>query len=143
MEVDQESLEKATPFFQKYKLPAEAMAEVGPLVGNIISKAMKANSDAHQKIVDGWHDKTVELFGKEGEEKFTEKNAVANRAIVKYFSEEDRAMIKHYGFGNMPGLFAMAYQVGLAMGEDNSSLPSARGSEDGEDVAKIWYPNAG
>jgi len=141
MEVDTDVLNAAVPILQKHKVPPEAMKEFGPIMASVISKTMKTAADQHEAVVTKWHDQTVAVHGKEGEAVFKEKTAVANRAIKKFFSEDERNALKHYGTGNMSGLFALAYQVGLQMQEDTTGMPSTAGTGAGEEtLADVWYP---
>lgn len=143
MEIDQTAFDATVPILQKYNLPAEAINELGEVAAGIVSRQVKEQAEAHQQVVQSWHDKTIELHGKEGEEKFAEKAAVAQKAINKFFDADAKKLLQDFGFGNHPALFAMAYQVGMAIEEDGSGLPPAGdGQPQGEEtLAGVWYPD--
>lgn len=142
LEMDADALAAATPVFQKLKATQEDAQSLVNMAGTVVSKTVKHMNDEFAKQVTKWHDATVSEFGKEGEQVFKEKTAVAQRAINKIFSEEERASLSHYGFGNFPGIFRMAHALGMALGEDtgaNNTSGAGTGKED-KTLAEIWYP---
>lgn len=143
MELDTETTQKAFPILKKYGVTDEDAQELVNSVAGLVSKTSKQMADQHTAMVTGWYDKTVAEFGADGEAKFTERAAVAQTALNKFMTKEERSLITQYGLGNFPGVFRIAYAAGMAMREDGVSLPSgASGGKGEETLASIWYPDA-
>jgi hypothetical protein len=140
MEIDQASLDKATPIFNKHGISPEALKDLSPVLADLVSRPIKAMADQHTALVQTWFDKTVDTHGKEGEAAYNQKVGVAQKAINKFFDADGRTTLMDYGFGSHPGLFAMAYEVGKAMKEDTVTLQGGDLSQKDETLADVWYP---
>lgn len=142
MEMDKAAVDKAAPILNKHKISAEALKDLSPVLADLVSKPIKEMATQHSQMVEKWHDKTVEVFGKEGEAKFNEKTAVAQTAINKFFDDEGKKALADYGFGNHPAFFALAYAVGSAMADDKPNTGTHTQGQKDETLAEVWYPDA-
>lgn len=119
------------------------MKELGPLMGDILSDAARQQQQQFADMTEGWYDQTVAEYGKDGEEAFNKKTAIAQSALNALFTPETRNLIfKHFGLGTHPEVFKVFYQLGQQMSEDGSFSSPAVGGQDGKSVEDIWYPNA-
>lgn len=141
MEMDADALAVATPIFQEMKATNEQAQALTNIAAGMVSKVMKANADAHNKQVQDWHDATVKEFGAKGKEDFDQKVGIAQKALNKFMSPEERQMIRHYGFGNFPALFRMAHAIGLTMKEDTITTQGNQGDGKEETLGQTWYGN--
>lgn len=144
MEIDKAAFDAIVPVLQEYGVPAEAMAKLGPIAGDMVSRAVKQMTDQHQAEVQGWYDQTVSEQGKGGETAFNERIATAQRAINAIFpKQETRDLIcKRFGLGNHPDFVNAFYQIGLTISEDGSGMSPSAGGKQEETLADVWYPNA-
>lgn len=141
MEIDADALSAAVPILQKHNVPQEAAQELTNVAAGMVSKAMKQVASQHTAKVQEWHDATVKEFGEGGEAEFSKKVGVAQKAMNKFFSEDEKKMVRHYGFGNFPALFRMAYAMGSAMQEDSPNLPAGnQGAGKDKTLGQSWYP---
>lgn len=140
MELDTAAFEAAVPVLTEHNVPKEAAQKLVDVAASMVSKAIKTATDGHLKVVEGWGAQTKEEFGKGGEAVFDKERATAQAAINKFFSEDERKQLQHYGLGNFPAVFRMAHALGSMMAEDNLSLPNAPGGKKEETLAEVWYP---
>lgn len=140
MELDAEAFEAAAPVLAEHNVPKEAAQKLVDVAATMVSKAIKTATDAHLKQVETWGTQTKEEFGKNGEAAFEKERATAQAAINRFFSEDERQQLQHYGLGNFPAVFRMAHALGTMMAEDNLSLPNGPGSGKEESLADVWYP---
>jgi predicted XRE-type DNA-binding protein len=140
MELNQELMDKVTPILQAHNMPQEDAQKVVDVGSELVSTTIRQMTEKHEARVQGWYDKTVEEHGKGGEAAFGERSSVAARALEKYFSDEEKEVIKQYGVENMPGMFTMFYAVGQHLGEDGIGIPSSQGKSGQErSHAEVWY----
>ena len=142
LQIDNDALNEALPVLQEYKVPQEAAQKLVDVASSMLSKAAKNMADQHNKVVEGWRQETIGLFGKEGDAKFQESVGRAEEVVKHFFNEDQRNVLTHYGLGNHPAFFAMCMAIAEGTGEDRPTLPSAgNGMKGQKTLGQIWYPS--
>ena len=145
-ELSPENLALAKPVFEKHNLTREAAQDLLDMHTGLVSQMNKQALDNHLKITNGWGEKTKEIFGTQGEEKFQElvaqNNEVINHYLERFGMTEGKTILDHFGVGNHPLIFAMANDIRKAMGEDRPFLNtnSSNASQGEKTLGEIWYP---
>lgn len=140
MELDADAFAAAAPVLKELNVPKEAAQKLVDVAASMVSKAVKTATDAHLQTVENWGSQTKAEFGKGGEAAFDKERAIAQAAINRFMSEDERQQLQHYGLGNFPAVFRMAHALGTMMAEDNLSLPNGQGGGKEETLAEVWYP---
>jgi hypothetical protein len=118
MDIDADTLGKATPLFEKYGLSKEAAQEFVDFYASEIQASSQRQAESFDQLKQDWLAQT-KGDNEIGGDKLDEHVKVARIALDKFGTPELTTLLNEFGLGNHPEIIRAWAKVGRLTQEDN------------------------
>lgn len=139
VELDEATLEAATPIFKDLGLTQEQAQKLVDFQAEQVQAGQRKQADAFSQMMEDWQ--TQSRNDKEfGGDKFEENIAHARAAVSKFGTPELAKLLEDHGTGNHPEMIRFMVRVGKLTAEDRPGVSSGATAEK-QDRVSVLYPN--